>query len=147
MQNWDRVLELAEESENSAGMQALMHAKAMDSVESATQRARVAWQEFISNLASSEVIKGLINLFTGLMKSLNSGSAPLTILLTGLTALMLRLTSMKTTLGDLGSKFMNIWNSMKDGTAYIGSNVKSLNLLHKTSKKSLQMNQKSLSFN
>ena len=55
MQNWDRVLDLSEQSANSAGQQALMHAKAMESIESKTQQLRVAIQELISNVASSDV--------------------------------------------------------------------------------------------
>lgn len=42
MQNWDRVLELSEDSANSAGQQALMHAKSMESIESKLQQLNVA---------------------------------------------------------------------------------------------------------
>lgn len=80
MQNWDRVLELAAESENSAGMQALMHAKAMESVESKTQQLNVAWQEFVSNLTDSSVIKGVISTLTSLLNTINSGAAPMRLL-------------------------------------------------------------------
>lgn len=76
MQNWDRVLDVSEQSANSAGMQALMHAKAMDSIQSKMQQFQVAWQEFISNLTSSGVIKGLITTLTKLLKVFNSGNKP-----------------------------------------------------------------------
>lgn len=76
MQNWDRVLDVSEQSANSAGMQALMHAKAMDSIQSKMQQFQVAWQEFISNLTSSGVIKGLITTLTKLLNVFNGGNKP-----------------------------------------------------------------------
>ena len=87
MQNWDRVLEVSEQSANSAGMQALMHAKAMDSIESKLQQLQVAWQEFVSNLASSDLFKGAIEGLTNLIKLINSGNKPM-ILLAGAIALI-----------------------------------------------------------
>jgi TP901 family phage tail tape measure protein len=84
MQNWDRVLELAEESENSAGMQALMHAKAMESVESKTKELNVAWQEFVSNLTDSSVIKGVITTLTKLLKTVSGGNKPLSLMISSL---------------------------------------------------------------
>ena len=80
MQNWNRVQDLADQSANSAGMQALMHAKAMDSIESKLQQFHVAWQEFVSNLASSDLFKGIIESLTKLLKLVNSGNKPMIIL-------------------------------------------------------------------
>ena len=77
MQNWDRVLDLSEQSANSAGMQSLMHAKAMESVESKLQQLGVAWQEFVSNLTDSSTIKMFIELFTKLADAVNDGTKPL----------------------------------------------------------------------
>lgn len=76
MQNWDRVLDLADQSANSAGQQALMHAKAMDSIESKVQQFQVAWQEFISNLTDSDVIKGIVSLLTKFVDLFNGGNKP-----------------------------------------------------------------------
>lgn len=80
MQNWDRVLELSEDSANSAGQQALMHAKAMESIESKVQQFQVAWQEFISNLTESSIIKGVITTFTKLLDIFNDGNKPVALL-------------------------------------------------------------------
>ena len=80
MQNWARVQELADESANSAGMQALMHAKAMDSIESKLQQFKVAWQEFVSNLASSDLFKGIIDALTKFINLINSGNKPMILL-------------------------------------------------------------------
>ena len=76
MQNWDRVLDLADQSANSAGQQALMHAKAMDSIESKVKQFQVAWQEFISNLTDSDVIKGIVSLLTKFVDLFNGGNKP-----------------------------------------------------------------------
>ena len=74
MQNWDRVLELSEDSANSAGQQALMHAKAMESIEAKVQQFQVAWQEFTSNLASSDFFKTAIEGATKFINAINSGT-------------------------------------------------------------------------
>lgn len=87
MQNWDRVLELSEDSANSAGQQALMHAKAMESIESKVQQFQVAWQEFTSNLASSDFFKGVIELFTKFINVINSSNKPMVLLSTGVALL------------------------------------------------------------
>ena len=84
MQNWDRVLDLADQSTNSAGQQALMHAKAMDSIESKMKQFQVAWQEFVSNLASSNLFKGLIEGLTKLLDLFNSGNQPIILLSTAI---------------------------------------------------------------
>ena len=93
MQNWDRVLELSEESANSAGQQALMHAKAMDSIESKLQQLTVAWQEFVSNLSNSNIFKGIIKGLTNLINLLNGANQPLTLMVGGLAMLSSRLAS------------------------------------------------------
>ena len=87
MQNWDRVLELSEDSANSAGQQALMHAKAMDSIASKAEQLQVAWQEFVSNLASSELFKGAISGLTKLLNLFNNGRKPLSLLTIGVALL------------------------------------------------------------
>lgn len=80
MQNWDRVLELSEESAQSAGQQALMHAKAMESIESEMQKFSVAWQELVSNLTTSDFLKNIISFITRFIKTINSGTGPLRVL-------------------------------------------------------------------
>jgi len=109
MQNWDRVLELAEESEDSAGQQALMHAKAMESVESKVQQLNVAWQQFISNLTDSSAIKGVITILTKFVNVINGGNKPLTLLGLGVTLLSKKMKNLN----------MPIANKFKDLAANI----------------------------
>ena len=105
MQNWDRVLDLADQSANSAGQQALMHAKAMESIESKVQQFQVAWQEFISNIADSSVFKGVISSLTSLINKVNSGSKPLFLLSTAIVAVLKQVGKLQGPLNKLFSKF------------------------------------------
>ena len=54
MQNWDRVLDLSEQSANSAGQQALMHAKAMEGLDASINTLTNSWQKFLTTLTSSD---------------------------------------------------------------------------------------------
>ena len=105
MQNWDRVLELSEDSANSAGQQALMHAKAMESIESKVQQFQVSWQEFTSNLASSDFFKGAIELATKFMNVINSGTKPLVLLSTGIALLSKHLVKLNGPLNAMVKSF------------------------------------------
>ena len=107
MQNWDRVLELSEDSANSAGQQALMHAKAMDSIESKMQQFQVAWQELVSNLTSSSVIKGIVSTLTGFLKVINSGNKPITLMATAIGLLSTKLKDLQAPLGKKMGDFKN----------------------------------------
>lgn len=105
MQNWDRVLDLSEESENSAGQQALMHAKAMESIESQMERFQVAWQEFISNLTNSDVIKGIIKTLTSLLNIFNNGNKPIALMAVAVGLLTTKLKGLETPLVKKGKEY------------------------------------------
>lgn len=125
MQNWDRVLELSEDSANSAGQQALMHAKAMESIESKLQQFQVAWQEFISNLTSSDFIKGAVELLTKLVDAINDGSAPVVLLGTAIGLLVKNITKLDGPFGRLIEKFGNGFKKLKSlnsGTIKLAAN-------------------------
>ena len=105
MQNWDRVLNLSEESENSAGQQALMHARAMESITSQMERFQVAWQEFISNLTNSDVIKGIIKSLTGLLNMFNSGNKPIMLMAAAVGMLSTKLKGLEAPLIKKGKEY------------------------------------------
>ena len=113
MQNWDRVLDLADQSANSAGQQALMHAKAMESIESKLQQFQVAWQEFISNLTSSDFFKGAIELLTKFVDAINDGATPVAILGTAIGLLVKNITKLDGPFGRLIEKFGNGFKKVK----------------------------------
>ena len=66
MQNWDRSLELAAVSQNSAGMQALMHQKAMQDLDATINSLINSWQKFLASLTNSDmfivILKSAINI-------------------------------------------------------------------------------------
>ena len=109
MQNWDRVLDLSEQSANSAGMQALMHAKAMDSITSKLQVFKATWQEFISNLGSSEIFKTIIEGLTGLLDLFNSGQQPLALMTMAIGLFSKQLKSIET---YVGNSFKDFWSQL-----------------------------------
>lgn len=126
MQNWDRVLELAAESENSAGQQALMHAKAMESVESRVEQMSVAWQQFISNLTNSESIKGVITLMTKVIDLFNSGNKPLALFSLAINVLAKR---MKNLNAPIANKIKEVINVFKTGKTELVSFTEKLKAL------------------
>lgn len=113
MQNWDRVLDLAGQSANSAGQQALMHAKAMESIESKLQQFQVAWQEFISNLTDSDFFKGIIETLTKFINSINDGATPVALMGTAIALLIKNITKLDGPLGKLISKFGGGFSKLK----------------------------------
>lgn len=125
MQNWDRVLDLSEQSAQSAGQQALMHAKAMDSITSKTQQLQVALQEFISNIASSELFKGIISGLTSLIKLFNSGTGPIKLFMT---AIILFRTQIGKTISSLAGwiKYQTRWISTLQKAGRISGDVKGI---------------------
>ena len=113
MQNWDRVLDLADQSANSAGQQALMHAKAMESIESKLQQFQVAWQEFISNLTSSDFFKGAVELLTKFVDAINDGATPTAVLGTAIALLVKNITKLDGPFGRLIEKFGTGFKKLK----------------------------------
>lgn len=117
MQNWDRVLELSEESENSAGQQAIMHRKAMDSLNTAVQQLTNAWQTFLSNLTDSKAFKTILKLLTNLLNLVNKGNAPFVVLSAAIAML-------SKNLSKLGRPLITGWKNLKN----FGKSVKSLSV-------------------
>ena len=119
MQNWDRVLELSEESANSAGQQALMHAKSMDSIESKMKQFKVSLQEFVSNLASSDLFKGFIGGLTKVIDLFNSGNQPIVLLSASVGILATKLKDLQAPIAqrikDLSKLFKEVREGMKNG--------------------------------
>lgn len=135
MQNWDRVLELAEESENSAGMQSLMHAKAMESLNSKVEQMGVAWQQFISNLSDSDTIKGLVDLITKLINQINKGQAPVVLLGGLISALSTKMAKVKVSIGDVKTVFTTFFGTIKKNNTTIKTYAKQMQALQISNKK------------
>lgn len=114
MQNWDRVLELTEVSENSAGQQALMHKKAMEGLDAAINTLRNSWQEFLTTLTNSDAFINILKTAAKLLQNISKNSS-LTSIITKMTALFILLNKGKIINGfqDMGKTFKNIGPALK----------------------------------
>ena len=71
MSNYDRTMELVNAAYNSAGSSQEQFEKTTESLESKINRLHNAWQEFTMNLSNSAIIKGAVDLLTGLLNIIN----------------------------------------------------------------------------
>lgn len=74
MSDYDRTLELTGAAYNSAGSAQQQFEKTLDSFEAKTNRLANAWDEFTMGIVNNDVIKGTIDLFTGLLNTANKVS-------------------------------------------------------------------------
>lgn len=71
MSNYDRTMELVNAAYNSAGSSQEQFEKTTESLESKINRLHNAWQEFTMNLSNSVIIKGVVDILTGLLNIIN----------------------------------------------------------------------------
>ena len=71
MSNYDRTVELVNAAYNSAGSSQEQFEKTTESLESKINRLHNAWQEFTMNLSNSAIIKGAVDMLTGLLNIIN----------------------------------------------------------------------------
>lgn len=114
MQNWDRVLELTEVSQNSAGQQALMHKKAMEGLDASINTLKNSWQEFLTTLTNSDAFINILKTTSKLLQNISKNSS-LTSIITKMTALFILLNKGKIINGfqDMGKTFKNIGPALK----------------------------------
>lgn len=72
MSNYDRTMELVSAANNSAGASQEQFEKTLESLESKVNKMKNAWAEFLMGLANSSVIKGTVDLLTGLLTIVNN---------------------------------------------------------------------------
>lgn len=71
MSNYDRTMELVNAAYNSAGSSQEQFEKTTESLESKINRLHNAWQEFTMNLSNNVIIKGVVDILTGLLNIIN----------------------------------------------------------------------------
>lgn len=71
MSDYDRTVELVNAAYNSAGSSQEQFEKTTESLESKINRLHNAWQEFTMNLSNNAIIKGAVDLLTGLLNIIN----------------------------------------------------------------------------
>ena len=128
MQNWDRALELAKVSQDSAGMQTLMHAKAMDSLDASIQKLVNSWQKFLATLTNSDMFISILNTLTKIMDTLSDDGARTILIVTALSAVVIKLKDKIIKLGTAlvaqGDKWKNGIKTLKSSTLAFKDNIK-----------------------
>lgn len=97
MSNYDRTMELVTAANNSAGASQEQFDKTLESMEAKLQKLSNAWDEFAMGLANNEILKGGVDLLTGLLETINN----LTTAMSGGSGLIKSVTSLVTIIGAL----------------------------------------------
>lgn len=71
MSNYQRTMELMGYATNSAGASQEQFEKTMDSLESKLNRLHDAWEQYVTGIANQSIIKGVVDLLTGLLETVN----------------------------------------------------------------------------
>ena len=71
MSNYQRTMELMGYATNSAGASQKQFEKTMDSLESKLNRLHDAWEQYVTGIANQSIIKGVVDLLTNLLKTVN----------------------------------------------------------------------------
>ena len=77
MEDYDRTLELTEIAQNSAGLGAKQLAKSQESIETSINRLKSTWQEFYSNVLTSDMIKVPLDTLNKILSVLNKLPGPM----------------------------------------------------------------------
>ena len=83
MSNYQRTMELTGYATNSAGASQKQFEKTMDSLESKLNRLHDAWEQYVTGIANQSIIKGVVDLLTSLLETVNKVTDALDPLHTG----------------------------------------------------------------
>ena len=119
MQNWDRALELTAVSENSAGQQALMHAKAMEGLDASINTLTNSWQKFLTTLTSSDAFINILNTLSAVLQNISQRGGTFT-LAVGALGMAIATNSKKVmafskVVGKLGKNLVDLAKQVKKG--------------------------------
>lgn len=130
MQNWDRALELSAISQDSAGMQTMMHAKAMDSLDASIQKLTNAWQKFLATLTDSDTFIGILDAITNVLHTLSDDGARTILIVGGLAAVLIKtkdkIVSLGAAVGDQVKKWKENSKELKTSAKNFKENIKLL---------------------
>lgn len=112
MSNYERTMELVNAANNSAGASQNQYEKTLDSMEAKLQKLKNAWDVFVMNLANNDILKGGVDILTGILNTVNN----LTEAFSGNNGLTKSLLSFLTLIGALKGGSM----ILKRGMRYIG---------------------------
>ena len=97
MSNYDRTMQLVTAANSSAGASQEQFDKTLESMEAKLQKLKNAWDQFAMGLANNEILKGAVDVLTGILETVNK----LTESLSGGNGLAKSIISLMTVIGAL----------------------------------------------
>lgn len=113
MQNWDRALELTAISENSAGQQALMHAKAMEGLDASINTLTNSWQKFLTTLTSSDTFITFLNGLSNVLQNISQRGGTFTLAMGAMTVVLSRNSAKIVAFGKALQKMGNLFKGLR----------------------------------
>ena len=83
MQNYDRTMELVNATKNSKGASQKQFEKTLESMEAKVNNLKNAWNEFIMNIANSDMVKSGVDALTGFLTIINKISEAIATIVPG----------------------------------------------------------------
>ena len=83
MQNYDRTMELVNATKNSKGASQKQFEKTLESMEAKVNNLKNAWNEFIMNIANSDMVKAGVDALTGFLTIINKISEAIATIVPG----------------------------------------------------------------
>ena len=120
MSNYQRTLELTSYAQNSAGASQKQFEKTTESLESKLNKLHNAWEQLITGIGNQTAIKGVVDLLTGLITTINNVTSAIDPLKTGWSKLLTVILGFKAAKGIANSALQNIGAALskgKDGKA------------------------------
>lgn len=124
MDNYQRTMELVGYATNSAGASQRQFEKTMDSLESKLNRLHNAWEQFTTGLANQSIIKGIVDLLTGLLDTVNNITGALDPLNTGWSKLLVTILGFKAAKGIVDKVLQGVGSQMTTGAGVGGNDSK-----------------------
>lgn len=118
MNNFGHATEATSTALNSAGSASRENAKYMESLEAKTQAVKATFQDLSTNVISSDLVKGVLDLSNGFLQLANTGVGQ-TITQFGL--LFGVLTGGSTIFANIGAKIVGMFTQMSQGVNIIGN--------------------------
>ena len=115
MSNYQRTLELTSYAQNSAGASQKQFEKTTESLESKLNKLHNAWEQLITGIGNQTAIKGVVDLLTGLITTINNVTSAIDPLKTGWSKLLTVILGFKAAKGIANSALQNIGAALSKG--------------------------------
>ena len=120
MSNYQRTLELTSYATNSAGASQKQFEKTTESLESKLNKLHNAWEQFTTGIANQTAVKGIVDLLTNLLTTINNVTDALDFANTGLPKLLTALLGFKAAKSIVNGVLKNIGTQMATGMGING---------------------------